>query len=285
MKNEICCESEGNINLNFLVQSSSTSTFTKISNDKQNFIKRNKGGKRDKKKNNINYYQFSLLIFGLILMIFQIVCHISINDYDSFMGFQNQALSIFKKYFGFFHTIFSSILSLVCLANETGGDNCTSITGYYQIMYNKLVPNNELNLTEFILALNKYNSNSINSIKKRILKSLIDYEDKNLNNLLNMEMPVLYISQNISQNENKITVFKTNNTFSEVFDYMTNGLLVMSSNYDNLKEIVYIVNKEDDNDLKSSFINVKSGEKLSQYQIYFYYIILNFHNFIQRLDI
>jgi hypothetical protein len=55
----------------------------------------------------------------------------------------------------------------------------------------------------------------------------------------------------------------------------------MSSSNKDKQEIVYIVDKKDD---KSSFNHVKSKEQLSQYQIYFYYIILNYQNYMERLS-
>ena len=201
------------------------------------------------------------------------------------MEYQGQALSIFRNYYGLFNNIFSSILTTVCLANKTQGDNCISIVEYYQETYNKLFPGNNLNIIKFILAQNILNTNLINSLKKRIMTALMEYQDSDLNNLINMEMPVVYISQNISQNENKINIYRTKNTFSDVFDFMTNGLLIMSSNKGDKKEIVYIIDKEDNNDLESPFIHIKSRDQLSQYQLYYYYIILNYRNFMKRLNI
>ena len=134
-------------------------------------------------------------------------------------------------------------------------------------------------------AQNIINANLLNMLKKRIMIALMEYQDSYLNNLINMEMPVVSISQNISQNDNTINIYRTKNTFSDVFDYMTNGILVMSSSNGGKQEIVYIVNKEDSNDLESPFIHVKSKDQLSQYQIYYYYIILNYRNFMKRLDI
>jgi hypothetical protein len=156
------------------------------------------------------------------------------------MEYQGQALSNFRNYFGLFNNLFSSILATVCLANKTQGNDCISIAGYYQDIYNNRFLGNNLNIIKFISAQNKINANIINLLKKRIMTALLDYQDSNLNNLINMEMPLVLISQNISQNENKINIFRTKNSFSDVFDYMTNGLFMMSSSNGDKKEIVIL---------------------------------------------
>jgi len=57
---------------------------------------------------------------------------------------------------------------------------------------------------------------------------------------------------------------------------MNNGFLIMSSNYEHLDEIVYIVDKVNLNNLNMfPFIHMKINIQLSQYQNYFYYLILN----------
>ena len=67
---------------------------------------------------------------------------------------------------------------------------------------------------------------------------------------------------------------------------MNNGFLIMSSNYEHLDEIVYIVDKVNLNNLNMfPFIHMKINIQLSQYQNYFYYLILNYQSFMQRLDL
>ena len=66
---------------------------------------------------------------------------------------------------------------------------------------------------------------------------------------------------------------------------MTTGFLVMSSNFGYFFERVFIVNNININNLTiSPFIHIHLSEQLSQYQIYYYYLVLNYHNFAERME-
>ena len=70
-------DSEGNQNFNILLQSTSASTFTQISNHRDGLKKRNKNGnKNNKKRNYFQYYQIFLFIFSLIILIIILVIEI-----------------------------------------------------------------------------------------------------------------------------------------------------------------------------------------------------------------
>ena len=282
MKND----SDGNQNFNFLIQSTSASTF-QISNDKQNFKKRNKSEKKIKKnKNNFHYYQFGLIIFVFLLLICQIIFHITIKKYLYNIEYYFNALMVFKNYYGIFNIQFTSILSVSCLANETKGNHCKSIFGFYQDFYNKATSTNNLNLTEFILAQNLYNSNEIKNAKKKILELLSESKDEDLTNLFNSPVEAYYIPQNFINNKNYLNVLIGPYPFLEIIEYMNSAFILMSSNIKNINDIVYIINKpilKDKDD--SPFIHVNANSYLSQYQIYFYFIIFNYPSFMQALDL
>ena len=69
-------------NLNFYMQSqTSASTFNQISNDIQNFKKREKGGKKNNKKNHCyKYFQVGIFFVGFAILIFQIISHITLYN-------------------------------------------------------------------------------------------------------------------------------------------------------------------------------------------------------------
>ena len=283
MKND----SDVNQNYNFLIQSTSSSTFTQISNDKQNFKKRNKDGKKDKKnKNNFHYFQFGLIIFCFLLLLCQIIYHISIKNYYFNRKYYFDILMTFKNYYGVFNIQFTFILSASCLGNESEGDHCKSTFGYYQDFYNNLNSTNNLNLTEFILAQNLYCSNEIKNAKKKILELLSDSNDEDLINLFNSEVETYYIAQNFTQNKNDLKILISSDPFLENLEYMTSAFIVMSSNINNLNDIVYIANKPILKNMDDfPFIHVKAISQLSQYQRYFYYLIFNYPSFMQALDL
>ena len=145
-------------------------------------------------------------------------------------------------------------------------------------------------MKRYIFILNLGLSNQISQIKQKITEILSNYEDKDLFSLINSKMPSFYINQNITQNKVILQLKIQNVTFLDILDYTTAGFLIMSSKYEYLFHKVYIINNVNLNNikmLKSScpLIHIKSKEQLSQFQIYFYYLILNYQNFIQRLDI
>ena len=286
-KNNVYRESDG-ANFNFLIQSTaSTSTFNQFSNDRQGFKKRNKGGNKDiEKKKYFKYYQFGIVMLSIIILLCQVACHIAITNYNNNLGNKNLALSIFKNYYGIFNVIFNSILSLSCLTFESKGEDCSSIFKLFENYYINITGNNFINLSEFMINQNKFRAFSMNNVKQQIMDILSTSEDENLYNLVNSKITVYSITQNITQNDVKLNLKIQNNSFLDVLNYMTTGYLVMTSNYEYTNENVYIVNKINPKNLSiSPFNHIKVKAQLSQYQSYFYYIVLNYKTFINSLDI
>jgi len=285
-KNDINGDSDCG-NINFLVQSAaSTPTFTQMNNDRQGLKKRFKGGKNNnKKKKHFKYYQIGIIIISIFILICQIGCHIAINKFNDSLNYKNMALTTFKNYFGIFNILFSSILSLACLAKESRGDECSSTFGLFENYYINETGNSFLNITEFMTNQNKFTSGQISSVKHQIMDILSSTDDKTLHNLVNSKIIVYSINQNISNDNIKLNLQIQNTSFLDVLDFMTTGYLVITSRYEYTKEKVYIVNQVNINDLKSSpFIHFKLTDQLSQYQIYFYYIVLNYQTFMRTLD-
>jgi len=280
-RNEIYGESEVT-NYNFLIQNSAfSSTITQISNDRQGFKKRNKGGNKDnKKKKTFEYYQLGLIILSILILLAQISCHVKIIDFNNNLGYQNMVLTTLKNYYGIYNTLIISILSLACLTKESKGDECSSTFNLFENFYIKETGNNILNVTEFIANLNKYNSFLINNVKHQLMEVLSNSDDENLHNLLNSKIVAYSISQQFSKNYSNIILQIRNNSFLEVLVYMTTGCLSMTSDIEYINENVYIINEIDTNELNiSPFNHIKLKEKLSQYQIYFYTTILNYQTF------
>ena len=288
MQNDIYGESEGN-NFNYLLQSTSASTFSKISNDKHNYKKRNKAGnKNNKKKRSFKYFQIGLLIFAIIIILCQFICHITIINNNNYNENQNMALMFFRNYYGLFNTLVISILSSVCLVNVSNGDYCSSTFDIFQDYYNIATNTNNLKLNKYIFSLNTALSKQISQIKQQLTQVLSNYEDPDLFSLINGEIPSFYINQNITKNKVILQLKMKNETFLSMLDYITTGFLIMSSKPEYLSHKVYIVNNVNLYNLKNlknySFIHIKLTEQLSQYQSYYYYLILNYQNFMQRLD-
>ena len=281
--------SDGNKNFNFLIQSTSASasTFIQISNDKQNFKKRNKSSKKEnKKKKNFQYFQIILVIFSFIIIISQIASHISIAKYNNYVYYQNSALTALKNYYSLYNALFTSILSIVCLAKKSKGNECFSVIGLFENYYNNRAQKNTLNITEFILNQTKFKSIQLSAVKKQILGILTVSENEELLELINSNLLMFYITQNITKNDIKLNFYLSNNSFLDVLDYMCTGFLIMTSKYEYLNDIVYIVNKIEANKPNNDpFIHVSIKTQLSQYQNYFYIFVLNYVTFIRKLDL
>ena len=287
IKNDIYGESDGG-NFNYLIQSTaSTSSFGQINNDRQGFKKRNKGGKNNnKKKKNFKYYQIGIVITSIFILLFQIICHITINNYNNNLGRKNMVLSMLKNYYGIYNILFTSILSLACLAKESRGDECSSTFDLFENYYIKETGNTFLNIPEFIANQNKFVSAQLSGVKLQFMDILSSLNDESFNNLVNSEITIYSISQNISLDEIKLNLQIQNISFLDVLDFMTTGYLVMTSNYEYTKEKVYIINQVNIRKLSTSpFIHIKVNSPITQYQSFFYYLILNYQTFVKKLDI
>ena len=281
-------DSEANQNFNFLIQSqTSASTFNQFSNDRYNLKKRGKGNiKNNKRKNNFKYYQYFLLIFSILMLFIQIICHLSVKKYNNYNSSQNRILILFRNYYGLFNILFTSTLSVVCLANETKGDYCINLFERFEKNIKNYSEFNKLNFTWFFLDNNNILSNQIINIKHQINEILSNINEEEINQLVNSKIPTYYFSQNISQNQINLNIYIENKTFIDVLEYMTNGFLIMSSKYEYLNEIIYITDKINNKNINfSPFIHIKLNSQLTQYQSHFYYLILNYHIFIQRFDL
>ena len=285
-------ESQTN-NYNFLMQSQTSSTFGQISGDVQNFKKRDKGGRKEKNQTHyFTYYQFGLVILAFLVLLFQIIAHISLNNSIIHFNNQNMALTMLKNYYGIFNNMFTTILSTSCLSDIPKAEECESIISYFQ---KKFIPKQQnqngppLNLNQFLFGQNQFNTLQLSGIRQRILQILSYSDDETMNNLVNSEMLTLYISQNITESGIKLMAMKQSNSFIDVLNYMTTGINVIHSDEANLKDIVYIINKINYNGnwtiTEEPFTNVNIKGQLTQYQNYFYYLILNYHQFLQRLDV
>ena len=101
------------------------------------------------KKTNFKYYQIGIVVISIFILLCQIIFHIAINNYNNSLGHKNVALTMLKNYYGIYNIIFTSILSLACLAKESRGDECSSTFDFFEDYYIKETGNTFLNITQF----------------------------------------------------------------------------------------------------------------------------------------
>ena len=317
-KNNILAESTTQ-NFNYMMMSQTSSTFNQMANDSQGFKKRDKGGKKENKKNlYFRYYQFGLILIALLILLFEIIAHITLYNSILKIDRQNTAVTLLKNYYGIFNNIFSSTLTIACLADSPKGDNCGSIITDYS---HKLIPQQSqqgggppqqggggppqqdgggppqqgsggpqqggggppIGLDIYLFQQNKGLCNPLEAVRQNISHVLSNSKDESFNNLLNSEIVTISISTTTK------IVTKEKNSFVDVLNKMTAGFVVLSSDKKIVEEQkIYIINRtnisENWNSTEEPLKNVKMDSQLSDYQLYFYYIILNFEQFTQKLD-
>ena len=301
-KNNIYAGAESTTqNFNFMMMSQASSTFNQASNDILNLKKRDKGGKKENKKNNyFKYYQFGLLIFIILIFVYQFTAHIILNNNIIHIDEKNSALIMIRNYYGLFNIMFTSTLSIACIADshKGGNSNCTNTINYFEENY--ILPNLQgppPKLQMFLYGQTMGSCTPLGKVRQNILEVLSDTDDEALNNLINSEMTTLVISHN-STNEGKLIVKKQTDSFIDVLNLITTGFIVLTSQPTNivlnffpanLNNIVYIVDKVNYNEnwqtSEEQLKYVKFISQLSHFQNYYYYILLNYHTFIQQLDL
>ena len=101
-------------------------------------------------------------------------------------------------------------------------------------------------------------------------------------------MTSLIISENYTKDGNKLTAHKQTKTFMDVLNHLTAALVVLNSDDNYLNYTVYIVNRfnlsESWTSSEEPFKYVHTTQQLSDYQKYFYLLLLNYQPFLDRME-
>ena len=294
-KNNILAESTTQ-NFNYMMMSQTSSTFNQMGNDIQGFKKRDKGGKKEKKKNLFfKYYQLGLLFLAIFILLFEIIAHITLYNSILKIDRKNTVATWLKNFNGIFNNMFGTTLTISCLVDTPRGDKCSSIISEFSQKFFPPFPlqhlperHPPLDLVRYLFAQNQGLCNPLGTVRQNILKVLTDSDDESLNDLIYSKMVTLSILQNITDNGTKLVAYKEINSFIDTLNIMTTGFIVLNSNDSNTQQKIYILNRtnisENWNSTEEPFKNVKVKGELTHYQYYFYYLILNYQQFLQKLD-
>ena len=96
-------------------------------------------------------------------------------------------------------------------------------------------------------------------------------------------MTYYFVVQYITKNEIKIELNPQNIIFLEAIDYMTNAHLIISSNIEFSNNIVYIIDQSSLR-TKTPFNHIRAEKELTEYQNNYYFLILNYQIFLQKLS-
>ena len=130
---------------------------------------------------------------------------------------------------------------------------------------------------------NKGSVDTLIYVKHLIFNNLSSTDDPSLLKIVNAEIPVYYLSQDIYIDKIEFHVQKKKDSFINILEYMSSALLVMTSNNSCLEDRIYILNyiEEPGN---YTFSHVSTEKQLTQFQWYFYYLVLNYQIFVEKLD-
>ena len=93
------------------------------------------------------------------------------------------------------------------------------------------------------------------------------------------------MSQKISKDNIELILQARNNSFLDILEHMTTSFLIMSNENIANDDVLYIIDKIDEKNKNTIFNHIKLSRELSQFQINYYYVILNYKTFIHQLDI
>ena len=273
-----------NPNFNFLIQNQSSSALNRISNDKINLIKRNKSLKKNKQKRVFKNCQILLILLSLCIILFQGFFHLIAENTNKSIISNSMILLNFKNFYAIYNCIFSSILSLVCVSVDSRGKECVSTIQLFEDFYNELNSNKTIHLVSFISDNNRFLSREISNLKYSISQTLLTNPDKNIDILINSPTTYYFVGQYITKNETKLELKPENITFLEAIDYMTNAFLVITSSIIDSNNIVYIIDQSSLR-TKTPFNHVRAEKELTEYQKNYYFLILNYQIFLQKLSV
>ena len=255
----------------------------RISNDKPNLIKLNKSLKKNRQKRLFKNYQILLILLSFLILLYHFFFHLIAEKTNKEIISNSMILLNFKNYFAIYNFIFSSILSLVCVSVDSRGKECVSTIQLFEDYYNERNSNKKINLVSFVSDNNRILSMQISKLKYSISQALLTNPDKDIDILINSPMTYYFVAQYITKNEIKIELNPQNIIFLEAIDYMTNAHLIISSNIEFSNNIVYIIDQSSLR-TKTPFNHIRAEKELTEYQKNYYFLILNYQIFLQKLS-
>jgi len=297
--------------------SQASSTTSSIS--RNNLVSLNRGTKKNKNSDDIRkefkiskYILFAslfILLFSIILdYYYMIKIHKElVNKNDLYLCLQDYKIT--------FYMLFCSILSLTCIGNSTDSYYCINFieeitrkemslelskrpntTEFYNIS-DTMNDNNEtefvinldylldyvfLDLTKILFAQNQILSQSLQKRLQDIIKylSLFD-EEQFVNNNFKNNVTYYKIFQDAMEGQIILSLKNDNISFEDFMLLITSRCGILTKNYEDIKNPIYVLNKTGEN----AFNNVYIKEKLNIYQQNIYLLILDFKAFSSNFDL
>ena len=265
----------------------------------------NKGNKKSKSDDNFiqkfNLVKIILILTILSFFIFIILQGIYLINSQESIDKRNNFYLLFMDYSSNFYTLFFSSLSLICTADSNESYNCIHYmneTTKLAVTYSKIIVT--LNITDSILSNNLKDKDNIfiDFTKLIFVQNGLLYQqlDGKLEKIINYlasfnekDKFLKYFKNNVSHyklnqvvtNNIKLFLTKENFEFYDFFVLMTSRLGIITRDYNNLINPIYILNKTGE----EVFNNVFVQEKINTYQENIYLMILDYNLFLEQLDL
>ena len=283
-------------------QASSASSTASVNILKYN----NKGNKKIKTEDDIikkfNFAKIMLILTLLSFFIFIMFQGIYLINLQKSIDKGNNFYISFLDYSSNFYTLYFSVLSLICTADSPESYGCIHFmneTTKLAIVYSKIILNfnisniyipsnleDEDNLfidfTKLIFVQNELLYQQLQDKLEKIINHLSSF-NKNDEFMKYFKANVSHYKLNQRITKNNINVFLTKENF-ELYDFfllMTSRFSIITRDYNDLINPIYILNKTGE----EAFNNVFVQEKINSYQENIYLLILDYDLFMEQLDL
>jgi len=255
---------------------------------KNNLISNNKGNKQkndDYIKTEFKVIKYIFFIFAFSILISLIIQNFVLTDLHKNLSNKVDLYFSFKDYITTYNDLFFSILSLSCLADSSKSTSCIN----YMKKLNDLLANNKsinettnlLNakLIDFKKLIFGQNELLLEMLNSKLSKLLVYMSNDKLN--INSNIFHYKINQNITNNLIKLSLSQENINFNDFILLITSRFRILTTNFDEVSQPIYILNKTGEEVFNNLFIT----EKLTTYQENIYLMILDFKSFGQQFDL
>ena len=218
-------------------------------------------------------------------MIFLIIQYLVLINHQQNSLYVVDLYFSFKDYTKTHNDLFFSILSLSCLADSSKSTSCIN----YMKKLNDLLANNKsvnetanllneklIDVQKLIFGQNELLLEMLNSKLSKLLFYLS-------NDKFNINANIFHykINQNFTNNLIKLSLSQENINFNDFILLITSRFRILTRDFDEISQPIYILNKTGEEVFKNLFIT----EKLTTYQENIYLMILDFRSFSQQIDL
>ena len=297
--------------------SQASSTTSSIS--RNNLVSLNRGNKKNRNYDDITK-EFKMSKYILFVSLFLLLISIIVEYYyiikiHKELVIKNELYLFLQDYKINFYMLFCSIMTITCIGNTTNSDNCINFIEEItkRQMYEELfkapdeidiynnsdtINNNEetefvidldfileyifLDFSKLLFAQNQILSQNLQNKLQEIIKylSLLNEEQFIKDNFKN-NVSYHKIYQDVEDGQIILSLKNENISFEDFMLLITSRCGILTKNFDDIKNPIYVLNKTGEN----IFNNVYLKDKLNIYQQNIYLLILDFKSFAANFDL